>query len=112
MKVSSLPALGWVMLLAIQGLSQAAPKFRITGVVVNQSNGAPIPHCHLSPSRAGHARAVEWPADRFPEQSPFIYTRPPIRNSPEHTTTAVVTVATFFTQPKHAQTLLLRNSVS
>jgi hypothetical protein len=57
-KLSSLPAFGMLLLLAIPAFSQTASIYRITGVVVNSSNGAPVAYCHLTPSRAGRGRVA------------------------------------------------------
>lgn len=35
---------------------QASINYKITGVVINKNNSAPIPHCHLTTSRTGRGR--------------------------------------------------------
>ena len=58
MRATSLPALGIALLLALPASSQTTTKFRITGVVVNESSGTPVPHCQLTPSRVGNERVI------------------------------------------------------
>jgi Carboxypeptidase regulatory-like domain len=56
MRETSLPVFIALMLWTALASSQTGSKFRVTGVVINASNGAPIPDCHLTPSQTGRNR--------------------------------------------------------
>lgn len=57
MRRCSLSVLGLLVTLACRALSQS-PAYRITGVVVNTSSGAPVPYCHLTPTRSGQTQVA------------------------------------------------------
>ncbi len=56
MRVTSLPVLGIFLVLGLPALGQTSV-YKITGVVINSSTGAPVPYCHLTASRSGRGRA-------------------------------------------------------
>lgn len=42
------------VLFAVGGAAEDLPAFRITGAVVSERNGAPVPNCHLTATRGGN----------------------------------------------------------
>ncbi len=56
MRLTSLPVFSVCLLFGFPALAQTSA-YKITGVVVNSSTGAPVPYCHLTPSRSGRGRA-------------------------------------------------------